>query len=490
MNSQRLLSQWDGIKAQGSGVLSLEDSTIQVDASWQIICSSGGADLQNVDGIQILTLFIENRDWYRGFTVSYQQIHTSRIIQFDPRPNTLDVIEENIVFWRTPSSRLSLEASVSNVNDHNNLQITSANHRQKSLEASFQGLGDLLKEKVQAVKHIATNAMKSCRHKFSSIHSLLDKLYERIQKIFCGHQSDHALSYSLTESSPIPSDAVSTSLDRLVEIPNPPKKASNTQAIPDITTKTRPPSPSRTRSLNISQKSDFPFDPAASDSFSDDSQLEDHRVRTLGLIIILVGLFVWLYKRLRDPRRQVDRAARLEERRRRSLYRRAAWVQKWRNLAGRFRRQYCPIAQAVDSWDEKRARVLEQESLLESVMEDEIRILRNANRIESSIDAAEEGRNDYIYDRGGPSERRRSMVTLPGYESEGTQPPGYESDVGSIIAAIRSRPIEDEDTPDSSIISTSPRISRDGHDSDFGKDSVNDWSLDSRRVYDFRLQRA
>lgn len=40
------------------------------------------------------------------------------------------------------------------------------------------------------------------------------------------------------------------------------------------------------------------------------------------------------------------------------------------------------------------------------------------------------------------------MCTLPGYESEGTLPPGYTTVV--------------EDTPDSSVVSTSPRISRDG----------------------------
>ena len=85
--------------------------------------------------------------------------------------------------------------------------------------------------------------------------------------------------------------------------------------------------------------------------------------------------------------------------------------------------------------------------------------------------AAEEGRNDFLYDsESDSSERRRrrrqSMCTLPGYESEGTLPPGYTTVI--------------EDTPDSSVVSTSPRISRDGlgtlTDSEDGK-SIEEFSL-------------
>ena len=60
------------------------------------------------------------------------------------------------------------------------------------------------------------------------------------------------------------------------------------------------------------------------------------------------------------------------------------------------------------------------------------------------------------------------MSTLPGYESEGTLPPGYTTVI--------------EDTPDSSVVSTSPRISRDGlgtlTDSEDGK-SIEDFSLNA-----------
>ena len=62
------------------------------------------------------------------------------------------------------------------------------------------------------------------------------------------------------------------------------------------------------------------------------------------------------------------------------------------------------------------------------------------------------------------------MCTLPGYESEGTLPPGYTTVV--------------EDTPDSSVVSTSPRISQDGLGTLMGSEiedgkSIEDFSLNA-----------
>ena len=134
-----------------------------------------------------------------------------------------------------------------------------------------------------------------------------------------------------------------------------------------------------------------------------------------------------------------------------------------------FRLKYGLAPREVLNWDEKRTRVLQQEEILENVMKDDIRTLRNAQRVVSIISAAEEGRNTFTYDAEG-SERRRSISTLPGYESEGSQPPTYD-DIGSLEGAsvangFRYNPVETEFRSDSSVISTSPRISRDGTSSD------------------------
>lgn len=112
----------------------------------------------------------------------------------------------------------------------------------------------------------------------------------------------------------------------------------------------------------------------------------------------------------------------------------------------------------------------EQEANLEDAMTNDIRALRDAHRIVSDITFAEEGRSGPVYESEG-SERRRSVSTLPGYESEGSQPPSYD-DVGGIISnagvdAFICTTFETEFRSDSSVISTSPRISRDGTNSDF-----------------------
>ncbi len=122
--------------------------------------------------------------------------------------------------------------------------------------------------------------------------------------------------------------------------------------------------------------------------------------------------------------------------------------------------------------------------MLEAVCQEDIRHLRAATRPRrageggtNSIAAAEEGRNTFPYDsdsEGGSSSpaRRlrstsgRSVSTLPGYESEGTQPPGYAG-------------VEDM-TPDSSVVSTSPRISRDGMGGLGSEDGL--WAKDIERL--------
>lgn len=160
------------------------------------------------------------------------------------------------------------------------------------------------------------------------------------------------------------------------------------------------------------------------------------------------------------------------------MYRRAAQKQAFENWlrsarlkfkAVRFRYGLAP--QAAISWDEKERRVSAQEAVLEDVMADDIRALRNAHRVVSSITAAEEGRHGFVYGAEG-SQRRRSVSTLPGYESEGSLPPAYDDggdsiDGTAVVNGIRYNPVDAEFTSDSSVVSTSPRLSRDGTNSEF-----------------------
>lgn len=194
-------------------------------------------------------------------------------------------------------------------------------------------------------------------------------------------------------------------------------------------------------------------------------------LKIFGLALILFSLLTWIFLRLRDPRLQADRAARREERRNKRLFRRAARQHRWKRwfCSWRHRDHRCT---SVSTWDEKRARVLEQEDVLEKVMKEDIRKIRKAHKVENNVNAAEQGRSIYVYD--SDDSRRRSRETLPGYESEGTQPPCYDVDVSGGLTRVadgfRYIPADREDTPDSSVISTSPRTSRDDRSSIYEKE--------------------
>ena len=98
----------------------------------------------------------------------------------------------------------------------------------------------------------------------------------------------------------------------------------------------------------------------------------------------------------------------------------------------------------------------------------------------SNIAAAEEGRNDFEYDAEG-SQRRRSVSTLPGYESDGGQLPPYEAHrsfgISHLVNGVAFTSADIDSNPDSSVVSTSPRFSRDGTNSDFDE-KIEALSLD------------
>ena len=203
-----------------------------------------------------------------------------------------------------------------------------------------------------------------------------------------------------------------------------------------------------------------------------------HVLKSFGLGLIVLSCLAWLLLRFRDPRHRVDCAARREERRTKRMYRRAAqkqafenWLLSVRLKVKALRLKYGIAPQAAVSWDEKRTRVTAQEAVLEDVMADDIRALRNAHRVVSNITAAEEGRHDFGYGDAG-SERRRSASPLPRYESESSLLPSYD-DTGdrfegiTVVHGLQYTSVDAEFTSDSSVISTSPRISRDGTNSEF-----------------------
>ena len=187
------------------------------------------------------------------------------------------------------------------------------------------------------------------------------------------------------------------------------------------------------------------------------------------VIALLAGSFLLslLFKAIRkhipgcgDPRRRADRASRREERRARCEYRRAAHrhrISSWWAAHNPRRRS----AAGTTDYEEKRALILQQEGVLEAVMQTEIRNLEVAAELE-------EGR------RGARviSQSRQELDGQPGTSRPNEQgfytieysapPPQYEAELDDdmmVVDGFGYTPSNTDETPDSSVVDFSPRMS-------------------------------
>ena len=412
------------------------------------------------------------KDLNVGFTVSYTQVGAPTVLQFSPRSSERKAIESNAEHWRTPSPAFipheqpqatGEEHGVEEHEDEDRVFVAPGNNEQKTLFGSLGRATYYLKQQLTSLRESAAKVVQSCHTHLKKIGT---KIHETFKKMCPKHNQMQGKE-----------DGLSTPVAESPSSINHPLKASPDRPIDALP-------PAQTRSLHTSLPTPSSSVPTASSTSTplglNSPPTAIHFLKLVSFAFILFFALTYTYCYIRDPRRRADRAARCEERRNRSLYRRAAWAHWWQTRICAIRHRHCPRSRGTgpcESWDEKRTKVIEQEDILEAVAQQDIRTLRHAtrpsrNRHVSSIAAAEEGRNDFFYDSESESSerrrRRQSLITLPGYESEGTQPPGYTT--------------VNEDTPDSSVVSTSPRISRDGFgtltDSDDGK-SIEEFSLNA-----------
>lgn len=383
-----------------------------------------------------------------GFTISYKQMDQPAILRFRAGYSSFNSASnlELAKLWRMPSIEFDPEV------------LDSAQRNMSPTMSGFLG---------QKQKGLGT-----------FLHALKGSLKNRVKeavKYFCPKHKAQADKSQVPAAVNLPSDRPlerpPTFIDEL-ELPSTSPDETLTSADIADTTNTLSHIPAaETRSLTPPEASHPSANPTSTPSFNQHVHYDLHLLKIFALVLPLLICVSWICLRCRDPRRRAECLARREERRNKKLYRRAARHHKVKMWFWNFRVKY-GLAPSEDlSWDEKRTRVLQQETILEDAMTDDIRAFRNAHRVVSIITAAEEGRNAFAYDPDG-SEHRRSVSTLPGYESESSGPPSYEVVGGglegvSVANGFRYAPAETEFRSDSSVISTSPRISRDGTNSDF-----------------------
>jgi hypothetical protein len=193
--------------------------------------------------------------------------------------------------------------------------------------------------------------------------------------------------------------------------------------------------------------------------------------KVLGVIATTFGLtalFNFIRRKCMSARKQVERLAEQEERRNARAYRRAARRAEMRKRWGAFLHAIsCFRAQSEDAspgnYEEKRSLIL-QDAFLEQgleaaekgeVMEAEIRELRNANEIVSSLIRVDENRCDLVTPLTVSNPRtamvphpwarsRASTMTLPSYTSESL--PDYRSRASAVSTDVESNISIDEST--------------------------------------------
>lgn len=426
LHGQELSTEWDESHGLGSEFLLAFRFLPNIFVSWHISCirdttASTDSSPDSVAPIQVARFGIYNHNEGRteaaGFAVSFRSSPKPEILRLVPVWTENSDVLAHPQFWRTPSMTVPLrfshpehESSVAEP-----AQEPHASHTEKSLKAHIGHLQQFLGTTFQKARE--TFQSWCLTHKQSTLGAF-------------GDDDPSVVQHGTTTTPTI--NSIGTNLHTLP---------------------TRSASPEPASTIYASEPSHY-------------AGLE-----IFGLVLILSSVIIWITLRFRDPRLQADRAARREERRNKRLYRQAARQHKWKRwfCSWRHRNHRCTPA---STWDEKQARVVEHEEVLEKVMKENIRNLTNAHRVRNNVSAAEQGRSIYLYE--SDSSGRRSRETLPGYESEGTQPPSYDVDVNGGVTRVadgfRHIPADREDTPDSSVISTSPRTSRDDRSSIYEKD--------------------
>ena len=375
----------------------------------------------------------------REFTVSYKQLGRPAILRFSPQYHQADLALDPVLAnrWRRPSVDFDPDV-LANAGKDDPFPYGLLNQGQKGLGAELSAIRASLKSRIKKVVSVFCSQKKGESSEVKNALTGRPKIAS--DRLLDLHPILHGDTASATEGSGSTSTVPSLSAAET-------RSLTSAEALPTSTSSTTT-VPTSQISMNV------------------------HLLKLFGLALIVLSCLAWLILSCRDPRHRVDCAARREERRTKRMYRRAAQKQAFENWlrnvhlkvrAFRFRYGFAP--RAAITWNEKCIRVNAQEAVLEEVMTDDIRALRNAHRVVSSITAAEEGRHDFVYQPGG-SERRRSVSTLPGYESEGSLPPSYDEET-AVVNGFQYSPVDAEFTSDSSVISTSPRISRDGTNSDF-----------------------
>ncbi|PSN71378.1 hypothetical protein BS50DRAFT_660478 [Corynespora cassiicola Philippines] len=477
LNGINLSQEWNGDFASGSGsytgVTDFEENAWFLqhnwDLEWDSVCLHGEGEAD--DAAQVFTVNIKAIDGKpidkpSGFTLSFKQLSPPELLRLEAAPNPSASNKENAESWREPPAHLRLIVPnaqgevIQTTGGPPPASLEDDIRELRALQAEVQELQKAIKEKKKHIqkqlrKDVQTfkKELKDCDSITCVVKVVADKAHSAWRIVYVRfrptHHHDHHHQMGRPEHDPY------ARVDR---------PGSHHHGPPP------PPPPQSGYVLALE----------------------------IVLGVLCCGcLFTLIHHRCSSLRTRTERAASREERRNARAYRRAARKLAWRKWwRGNWRDQ-----ERIEDYEEKRALIQQQEDVLEDVMQEEIRQLRNAHSVVQDIVTAEEGRagpmhhsahmachcHSHYHHPGSyspistastypptsipelPSRPLSRTDSLPGYRSDVSgDPPAYEEDedrsdyvvdgfrhyTPSTTSAGSSRW-----TPESSIIDVSPRPS-------------------------------
>jgi hypothetical protein len=528
VNGVPLGSSWKQNHGRGHGVLHTQLANglgeREIYASWETLCIA--------DEAQLLSFTVHNigQDKVKetsGFTVSFKQRAQPEILRLSGEPADLEPHDTDLLdAWVAPpaSLRLSILAfdpdrDIERVLDDQFRQL--AELRAKALE-----LQAAIHDKKYQIKHILEQDFRSTLNSCHGIKCVLKATFRKVPKIIqliadrfhhgppspiesaeIRKQSDGAILFSsadlANETRSLDEDREEPSVD-LLNVPQTPPPSHDELDGPLLPYGDMPPAPPAClpppppASGHPPPPSCLPPPPPPDHGrhhghhgpppphFPPHHRHHAHIHKLLKHIIVIIVLSTLASLLFRHFRhnitlfrccpRTAEHASRREERRNRRARRRAELQHNWSTWWNRYRRPASPA-----DYDEKRTLILEQESVLEEAMQDEIRALRSAHQLVEEMYDAEEGRSrlyraanrpgaplaspvELDAAGGGNASGRRRSTSLSMYS---VPPPLYDEELEgdlTVVDGFQYTPTSstmDDDTPDSSVIDCSPRMSCD-----------------------------
>ncbi|KAF1912787.1 hypothetical protein BDU57DRAFT_531944 [Ampelomyces quisqualis] len=483
LNGVYLPQEWNGDFATGSGLytgvtdLQQDANSAQrdLDLVWNSTCLHG--DEKTDETAQVLTVSIKAIDGKAlntpsGFTVSFkQQTSPPSLLRIEPIINPSASDKEVAQSWREPPAHLRLIY----INDTASVQGTPL--ADQSLEADIRELRALQTDLELLQKAIAL--------KKDQINSRLQKKVKSLKEdinncdgIACivkaiAHKAHGAWKIAIVRFKP-------TSNHKSDDMGRP---SLNLYAQAHVTAAQK-----SGGSIKLETSTAQPYEASTAELPTRPTRTSPYVIALeITLSLLCCGCLIAVIRhKCSSLRTRTERAAAQEERTTAAAYRRAARKHAWRNW---WRGNWRKDRERIEDYEEKRALIQSQESVLEDAMQEEIRQLRAAHDVVNDlVRDAEEGRipgpppchcqhrpyspslaSTYPASSIIPSRPLSRTDSLPSYRSgASSEPPNYESEVDmlEIVAngfrRYTSSTVSETTshwTPDSSVVDVSPRPS-------------------------------